>query len=189
MKLETKETILSSKELLKDDYWIYFLIKDDEIVYVGQTIRGMHRIKVHQFEGKKDFDSFSYLVCDKNELDYWESRYILKYDPKYNSQITYSSLDDEIGTKYFSKTKIKDALNTTKHVINRILKENSIDFKEIRGKRFYDVDQINICFEGMVEDLKFIYKRYRLPSRSKSYEKWEDELQHQAAYIRGESHE
>jgi len=61
---------------------VYFLIKQCEIVYVGQSVNVFNRIGNHR--GIKDFDAFSYIECPKNQLDVLESIYIHFLNPKYN---------------------------------------------------------------------------------------------------------
>jgi transcriptional regulator with XRE-family HTH domain len=64
---------------------VYFLIKDDKIVYVGQTHNGLKRIIEHN--GKKDFDRYSVLPCNISKLNKLEEKYILRYRPKYNKTL------------------------------------------------------------------------------------------------------
>jgi hypothetical protein len=61
---------------------IYFLIQEDEIVYVGQSVTVHNRINQHV--GVKEFDRFTYIRCKPEELDVLETKYILKFKPKYN---------------------------------------------------------------------------------------------------------
>lgn len=65
---------------------IYFLINDYEVVYVGQSTNIASRIVYHVAEGRKIFDSYSYVECEKSILDDMESLYIDKYIPKYNDR-------------------------------------------------------------------------------------------------------
>ena len=60
---------------------VYFLIKDSEIVYIGQSINIASRITQHR---DKEFDSVSYVACHRSELDILESLYILAYKPPLN---------------------------------------------------------------------------------------------------------
>ena len=62
---------------------IYFLIKDEEVVYVGQSIEIFRRIGKHRNEGK-DFDSFAFIECEKSELDKLEAKYITALAPELN---------------------------------------------------------------------------------------------------------
>lgn len=60
---------------------IYFLIKDDEIVYIGQSVNIASRLSQHT---NKDFDRMSFILCNKSELNILETLYILAYQPKLN---------------------------------------------------------------------------------------------------------
>lgn len=62
--------------------FIYFLIDGEEVVYVGQTTKGLSRIEVHR--RNKKFDKVYAILCEEEDLDYCENTYILKYAPKYN---------------------------------------------------------------------------------------------------------
>jgi len=72
---------------------IYFLIHNDDIVYIGQSIDIPNRIRQHR--GHYPFDKVHYLEVNKNELTRIEKEYILKYTPRYNK--TY--LDKNKDTK------------------------------------------------------------------------------------------
>lgn len=61
---------------------VYFLIKGDEIIYVGQSINIHQRIGDHA--KSKDFDTFTYAECNKNDLSVMEAKYITKFKPKLN---------------------------------------------------------------------------------------------------------
>jgi GIY-YIG catalytic domain len=65
---------------------IYFLVKDEKVVYVGQTIDPWpNRIYQHtKGSEKKEFDSFYYIDVKPLLLDKYEREYIRLYNPKYN---------------------------------------------------------------------------------------------------------
>ena len=65
---------------------IYFLLKNGEVVYVGQTKKGISRPLSHH---DKKFDEIKILYCPENELDYTEDKFIQKYKPVYNHQCNY----------------------------------------------------------------------------------------------------
>lgn len=64
---------------------IYFLLQGEEVVYVGQTTKGIVRPLSHS---DKQFDGIKVLFVDKEDLDETEGYFIAKYKPKYNSKIT-----------------------------------------------------------------------------------------------------
>lgn len=66
------------------DVFIYFLIKNNIVVYVGQTKRGVARPFSHK---DKEFDSIKLIYCKEEELDILEDKYITKYNPKYNKTV------------------------------------------------------------------------------------------------------
>lgn len=63
---------------------VYFLIKDSEIVYIGQSINIAARITSHK---DKEFDNVSYVTCKRSELDILESLYIIAYNPVLNGEV------------------------------------------------------------------------------------------------------
>lgn len=73
---------------LQDVYYpcIYFLIKKDKVVYVGQTEFGLKRILSHITE--KDFDTIKTIKCVKENLNQMEIAYIVKYQPTYNKYLS-----------------------------------------------------------------------------------------------------
>lgn len=80
----------TSSEIIKDSEKrinrygiIYFLINDNEIVYVGQSIRGECRI----FEHDKDFTHYTSYIIQIDALNEVEKFLITKYKPKYNKRI------------------------------------------------------------------------------------------------------
>ena len=63
---------------------IYFLCKEDSIVYVGQSISIYSRVYEHKKSGIKDFDSVFAIPCEKEKLSKVESAFIYLLKPKYN---------------------------------------------------------------------------------------------------------
>ena len=61
---------------------IYFLISDDEVVYVGQSVNVHSRVGQHYREKYKEFNSYVYIRCLESELDVLESIYIHTLRPK-----------------------------------------------------------------------------------------------------------
>lgn len=70
-----------------DKYFIYFLLRGNEVVYVGQTTAGLSRPFSHQ---DKEYDLIKVLPCSPDELDEKEDYYINKYKPIYNKMRNYN---------------------------------------------------------------------------------------------------
>ena len=85
------KSLLRESEIVKQaSKWggvsgVYFLIKQDRIVYVGQSVNVFARIGTHQTD--KDFDSIAWLPCDKGILDKLESIYIHTLQPPLNGRL------------------------------------------------------------------------------------------------------
>lgn len=88
-----KETLTSylinnKKEILFYKF-IYCLISNNEVVYIGKTINIQSRISTHKKDKTKDFDSFSIVTKLPNEISdsellKLEEKYIKLLKPKYN---------------------------------------------------------------------------------------------------------
>lgn len=65
---------------------VYFLIKNNEVVYVGQSIDVYGRLSTHKKNGK-DFDSFAFIQCEKGMLNDLESLYISAFVPFMNADL------------------------------------------------------------------------------------------------------
>lgn len=67
---------------------VYFLLKGETIVYVGQSMNCEARVHTHVVSGKKDFDTYSIIpIIDECERNDTEIVNILKYTPRYNKNI------------------------------------------------------------------------------------------------------
>ncbi len=76
-----------NKTIFFGDYgksFIYFLIKDEEVVYIGKTTAGLKRPFSHL---DKDFDTIKIIDCAEDDLGNKEDYYISKYYPIYNKSM------------------------------------------------------------------------------------------------------
>lgn len=86
MKSLSKEIILKNSKAYKfDNNIIYFLMKENEIVYVGQSKNGMKRIHAHLYD--VEFDSYHYINCTLDQLNDLEAHYIIKFNPLCNNSL------------------------------------------------------------------------------------------------------
>ena len=83
-----KDFIIKNKILIKDKELcgVYFLIKNDEIVYIGSSINVESRINEHQKERKILFDHY-FIIKEKYDFKTLEIQYILQFIPKYNTSL------------------------------------------------------------------------------------------------------
>jgi len=86
--MKTYKEVLLSKREIKETYIIYALIKNDEIVYIGQSTNIMTRIGSH-LHSEKVFDSWCIVenlgvYTTSKEVSRLEEKYIRRFLPKYN---------------------------------------------------------------------------------------------------------
>lgn len=142
-------------------YGIYFLLKNNKIVYIGKTSCGIRRMHAHL--GYKDFDSFSFFPCSKEYLEAAESENIFKYKPEYNKKIsgkyTYNKKNRIFllrgdGVKKNNRNK-KVAILETGEVFNSMT-ELSKKLKVNRATISYSIRRKNRCKGYTIELLENI---------------------------------
>lgn len=113
--------------------FVYFLIKNNEVIYVGQTNNNLCRPFSHK---NKDFDRVEIMLCRKEDLDFLEDKYILKYKPKYNNKVNdgykISTARDKLRRTFGKKLTIRH--------IKKAMKELNIDYLRINGKEYITND-------------------------------------------------
>lgn len=88
-----------------DKTGIYFLIKRNDVVYIGKTTKYPMRLKYHIHQ-KLDFDTVKFIECTKDNLAYYEKRWIERFKPAHNlamkpKQKAYIQLEEHSkGKKY-----------------------------------------------------------------------------------------
>lgn len=66
--------------VISDEYeFIYFLLNDDDLIYVGRTINLFTRIDTHA--SNKRFKSFKWILVEKQYVDFFEKFFIDLYRP------------------------------------------------------------------------------------------------------------
>lgn len=61
---------------------VYFLVENNEVVYVGQSTDIASRIRKHQSD--KFFNKVFYIECRKERLNEIENYFIISFNPEYN---------------------------------------------------------------------------------------------------------
>lgn len=87
--LDVSEIVAKSAPF-KSKCGVYFLIQDDQVVYVGQSVSVDTRVRDHANNkyavNVKVFDRYAYIPCEKHQLDVLESLYIHALNPKYQGR-------------------------------------------------------------------------------------------------------
>ena len=78
---------------------IYFLIQDNHIIYIGQSVNVYGRIYTHIKEKQKKFDSYAYVPCADEELDILESLYIHSIAPSSQGRTVQGDLASPLSLK------------------------------------------------------------------------------------------
>lgn len=93
MQIKNYKEIVLSKSILPsicdcENGGVYFLIKGNEIVYVGKSQDVLIRVRGHIQENRKDFDSYSMIpISTDQERSVTESFYIIAFSPIYNKTV------------------------------------------------------------------------------------------------------
>jgi hypothetical protein len=66
---------------------VYFLFRQDELVYIGQSRDIVTRLILHKQKRQIVFDSFAVIETDPHSLESVEALYINQYRPKFNKYI------------------------------------------------------------------------------------------------------
>jgi hypothetical protein len=124
---------------------VYFLYDASAVIYAGQAIDLVARIKSHSSLGKIPFDSFSWIQAPLDELNDLEAYYIFTLDPIYNNTIPTNSrfLQEKQCLKKlkkeFSVVLTADELSSLPITIRRFPNSH---WGELR---FYDIEQVLVC--------------------------------------------
>lgn len=112
------EDVIANKRSYKPESSIYFLIKNEVVVYVGQSVSPYTRISVH--EKDKDFDSYFIEPCEYENLNEAEAYYVLKFNPIYNGMIPQNDF-------YKSLQKLKIILGVTLPELKKRIRREGIE--------------------------------------------------------------
>lgn len=100
-----KEQILANAKKLQTTCGIYFLILEERIVYIGQSVNIEVRVHSHIKSGKR-FDSYSVIECEEKDLFKLEAEFIHKFRPENNQ---YFPLDPKPSKEKFIKNILRRA--------------------------------------------------------------------------------
>jgi excinuclease UvrABC nuclease subunit len=69
---------------LPEQCGIYFLLRGNVVVYVGQTEWFWQRLRAHMKDSRKDWDRFCFIEVPIDLLNEVEHHFIFKFKPEYN---------------------------------------------------------------------------------------------------------
>lgn len=138
--LEKQEVLDRKQAVTKKDCYVYFLIKNDEIIYIGQTTRGTARVYSHYED--KDFDSYSLVPCEESELNDLAAKYIVKFNPRYNITPPQNNL-------FASKNTLKKKLKIEGFAFNAVIRIYGI---QIHPKNQLEIAKTIEAFEQAKKD-------------------------------------
>jgi hypothetical protein len=139
MKFEEKGDFLTFVKC--NSCFVYFLLQDDEVVYVGQTTAGLTRPFSHH---DKEYNFIKVMPCRYEELDETEDYYISKYKPIYNRSRNHNVI--------FSLQRIKRIIreqfnmpNFNLHALKQVLRELDINpfLDEYTNTASVNIEQYN----------------------------------------------
>ena len=138
--LWTTDEILANSQRLRHTFpGIYFLIRDGEIVYVGQsTCNILERIARHTRD--KVFDSFTVIHMTSDvDLDRLEAEYVYQLNPEYNKTMPRNS-------PYASKATLASRYGLNTFQTDRLVAQASV-VPSPGG--YYDVREIEPYIKGI----------------------------------------
>lgn len=113
--------------------WVYHLLRDGRVVYVGMTTDGIMRIMQHAAEGVKKFDSFRARPCKHGqEARRIESRDIWDFNPEYNINGPYHPHYSTANFFYMARRKLASHMTMKEFMA-------SLPFVVRCGKKFWHI--------------------------------------------------
>ena len=76
---------------------IYFLLRDKEIVYIGQSVDCFSRVSSHARDKMKNFNRACYVPVPQKELDDIEATMIALFKPEHNSRGVTNHADESLA--------------------------------------------------------------------------------------------
>jgi len=108
----SEQTIVEQGAPFGDQCGVYFLVRDNRVVYVGQSIHISVRLLDHA--KYRDFDSYAFIRCPKDKLDILESLYIHALAPEDQGRSGCGDSDRIAAPCSFSQLLVMGAKNGNK---------------------------------------------------------------------------
>lgn len=130
----TPQSIIDMSKSISDDAFpaIYYLIHDNQIVYVGQSNAPLARIAYHISDPQKAFDRYYIQTILSGNLNDIEAREILRLKPIYNRELPSNNI-------YASAGRLKRLCCCNKWAINKYIKNNRIQGIQLQDIAYYKI--------------------------------------------------
>lgn len=120
---------------------VYFLFYKEDIVYVGQSKNIEERIKAHQADNEKNFNSWNCIYLKHHQLNNTEAFYILSLLPIYNKTIPKNK-------RFFTFNKLYEIASEEENIIQFPTAREYINkmdhFCILNEIEYYDIEEIAI---------------------------------------------
>lgn len=128
---------------------IYFLIENNIVVYVGQSINLAGRVLDHKYTTKIEFDKIGFIPCEVEDMNNMEAINIVKHKPKYNFTLP---TNDNFKTLAHLRNRVVNLLLTVKFKYSK--KTNTTEIENQREHQYLssnDCDDIISEFEKIIK--------------------------------------
>lgn len=148
MEFEENDIAITLPQFKKE--FIYFLLKNNVVVYVGQTKKqGIKRPLSHN---DKDYDEIKIIYYETNKIDYMEDYFIKKYKPKYNKVISYSQNYSLLRARNTLRKFINNN-NITIATVKKYIKKYNIETFKINEKFYIDIFNFKKLVNKILNDV------------------------------------
>lgn len=103
---------------------VYFLLDEDEIIYIGSSKHIVSRVYSHT-SSEKHFNQVRFISCDNESKEQLEAQLIIEHNPKYNLGLP--GVEDYVTLNH--------CLSQSKAELNSLIKELPVEF--MRNSRNY----------------------------------------------------
>jgi hypothetical protein len=162
------EKYIINNTFTNNDYFIYFLIKNKKILYIGASIYNGIDANIRYIVRNNyiEYDSYFILNCDINNVYTLQTEYIIKFKPIYNLKLPKKNnlyiSEFGINKRWINKYGINynSIIN-----INKLNLINFINIGEVKYYSIKDLKTIEPLFDSCCMNLernikKYIYIRY-----------------------------
>lgn len=136
--------------------FVYFLIFEGEVVYVGKTTTGLARVYAHV--NSKLFNQIFVIECEEDDLDKVEAKYILKYNPMYNTNMNKNGMYTIRKSVKLINSKLR--VQMTRPKLSKLLTILGIQLVEFNGELYIKPEDLDIACNYLITNMGVKEKVY-----------------------------